>query len=273
MNTPETAWPSENTDLAATVIPAPESLQPWLTELGRIPAVRERSEPFAHLPQATTMIVLRTEDNGPPDALVLGARTKASYAEAAKPLGCLRLQLAAGVTSALLGVRAVDLTDRVVRLADLPGPAASLAAELTELRPDELFPYLEQRLPQRVRESPTQRSHRGLLHRAVDTVSTQPAERRVPVLANSLAVSERQLRNLFIAGIRVSPKHYARIERVRRVLTRAGSSPWSQLAVRTGYYDHSHMTAEFRALMGVTPSSFIDGGRPLGDPCRPLPRG
>ncbi|WP_084470589.1 helix-turn-helix domain-containing protein [Nocardia speluncae] len=273
MNTPETAWPSVNTDLAETVVPAPESLRPWLTELGRIPAVRELSEPFAHLPQATTMIVLRTEDHGPRDALVLGPRTKASYAKADKPLGCLRLRLAAGATPALLGVRAADLTDRVVRLADLPGPAAELAAELTQLHPDELLHYLEQRLPHRVRESPTQRSHRGLLHRAVGTVSTQPADRTVPVLAHSLAVSERQLRNMFIAGIGVSPKHYARIERVRRVLTQAGHSPWSQLAVRAGYYDHSHMTAEFRTLMGVTPSSFLSGTRPPADPCRPLIRG
>ncbi|WP_280425652.1 helix-turn-helix domain-containing protein [Nocardia carnea] len=270
MNTLETVWPSVNTDLSATVVPAPDSLRPWITELGRIPAVRELSGPFAHLPQATTMIVLRTEDHGPRDALVLGPRTKASYAEADKPLGCLRLRLAAGATPILLGVRAVDLTDRVVRLAELPGPAAEMAAELTELRPDELFPYLEQRLPHVVRENPTQRSHRGLLHRAVDTVSAQVADRTVPVLANSLAVSERQLRNLFIAGIGVSPKHYARIERVRRVLTRAGSSPWSQLAVHTGYYDHSHMTAEFRSLMGVSPGSFLSGARPPADPCRPL---
>ncbi|WP_327151284.1 helix-turn-helix domain-containing protein [Nocardia sp. NBC_01329] len=257
------------TDLTESATPAPESLRPWFTELGHIPTVRDTSIPFAHIPQAAAMIVLRTEDCGPRDALVLGPRTRASYAEADKPMGCLRLRLAPGAVGPLLGVSAGELTDRIVRLADLPGPAAQFAGELVELRRDELFPYLEQRLPQRIRESSAQISHRKLLRTAVEYVSGRAVPATVPALAGTLAVSERQLRNLFSSGIGVSPKHYNRIDRIRRVLTRLGTSPWSHLAVGAGYYDQSHLTAEFRSFMGVAPGSFLGGTRLPIQPCRP----
>ncbi|MEH0421655.1 hypothetical protein QA861_30530 [Streptomyces sp. B21-083] len=50
----------------------------------------------------------------------------------------------------------------------------------------------------------------------------------------------------------MSPEHFARIGRVRTVLA-AGAGRWSEIAATAGYYDQSHMTAEFRHLMGVPP--------------------
>ncbi|MEU8171481.1 hypothetical protein AB0C14_01255 [Microbispora hainanensis] len=34
-----------------------------------------------------------------------------------------------------------------------------------------------------------------------------------------------------------------------------------------GFYDQSHMTAEFRALMGVPPAAFFAGRLPSLEPC------
>ncbi|MFC8527305.1 helix-turn-helix domain-containing protein [Nocardia sp. NPDC057227] len=82
--------------------------------------------------------------------------------------------------------------------------------------------------------------------------------------------TERQLRTLFAAGIGLSPKHYARIARLRLVLAHAGKAPWAHLAADTGYYDHSHLTAEFRRLMGVSPSAFARGALPAATGCTPL---
>ncbi|MEU6186739.1 helix-turn-helix domain-containing protein [Nocardia sp. NPDC047038] len=261
-------------DLVETSEPAPESLRPWLVELGRIPTVLDLSEPFAHIPQTATTIVLRAEhgDAGATRAaLVVGPQTKASYSRASKPAGCVRLRLAPGAVPTLLGVPAADLTDRVARLDDLPGPVAHLAAELIELEHDEVVPYLENELPRRIPDDPAQRAHRRLLATAVATIAAaHPLP--VPELATRLSVSERQLRNLFTTGIGVSPKHFARIDRVRRVLSRAEDTPWADIAAGTGYYDQSHMTADFRSLMGVPPTSFLRGEVPAPSPCRALTR-
>ena len=82
-------------------------------------------------------------------------------------------------------------------------------------------------------------------------------------------MSERHLRNLFSDCIGLSPKHLQRIARVRRVLAHGHSSTsrWAHLAVTVGYYDQSHMTAEFRTMMGVPPAAFFAGHLPPPQPC------
>ncbi|WP_221639214.1 AraC family transcriptional regulator [Nocardia bhagyanarayanae] len=254
-------------ELAESTERTPASLRPWLTELGRIPLVRELSEPFAHIPHTATTIVLRAEAGGRREALVLGPRTRATYSVAKAPASCVRLRLAPGAANPMLGVAASELTDRVVRLADLPGPAGELADALGELPHEEILAFLEDELPQRLSENPTQRAHRGLLTEAAAALA-EPSGRSIPAVAADLAVSERQLRNLFSAGIGLSPKHFARIGRVRQILAYAGDTPWSRIAADNGYYDQSHLTADFRTLMGVPPAKFFRGHLPAPTPCQ-----
>jgi AraC-like DNA-binding protein len=52
------------------------------------------------------------------------------------------------------------------------------------------------------------------------------------------------------------------------VLAQADDVPWAQLAATTGYYDQSHMTTDFRTLMGVPPRSFFTGRLPDARPCQ-----
>lgn len=250
-------------------MPPPESLRPWITEVGRIATITELPTQFTHVPHAATTIVLRTEPSGRRDALVVGPRTRATYANAKQPAGCLRIRLAPGAAQPLLGVAAADLTDRVLRLADMPGAAADLVGPLTELDLDEVLPFLESALPHSLSENATRREHRLLLDSAVAAIDRSSSMHDV---ATTLAVSERQLRNLFAAGVGVSPKHYARITRIRQVVAAAGNTPWSDIATATGYYDQSHMGADFRALMGVTPDKFAKGRLPAPTPCQALGR-
>ncbi|GAD84942.1 helix-turn-helix domain-containing protein [Nocardia asteroides] len=109
-----------------------------------------------------------------------------------------------------------------------------------------------------------------MLREAITALSADSAP-AIPDLAARLAVSERQLRSVFAGGIGLSPKHFARIDRVRRVLAYAGDTPWSHLAADTGYYDQSHLTADFRALMGVPPAAYLHGRLPAPTSCR-VPR-
>ncbi|WP_222932684.1 helix-turn-helix domain-containing protein [Nocardia yunnanensis] len=250
-------------------LPPPAALRPWITEIAHIPMVRPAVTAFTHVPETATTIVLRRAASGQRDVLVLGPRTRATYANPNKAAGCTRIRLAPGASEALLGLPAAALTDRVARLSDLPGPAAELAAGLLVREPEEIADFLEAELPQYLRDNPIRRDHRRLLDSAVAAIgSTVP----VGEVATSLAVSERQLRNLFTAGIGLSPKHYARITRVRQILAAAGNTPWSHLATDSGYYDQSHMTADFRSLMGVTPGRFFQGRVPAPTPCQSITR-
>lgn len=203
--------------------------------------------------------------------LVVGPRTRASYHQRAeRRASCLELRLAPGTVRTLLGVPAVELVGLVGPLGGFPDRnARRLAHELRDLDPEEAVDRLAEALPSRLGAG-LDPARTALLRTGVEAMRVKagrpPAQ--VASVARQLAVSERQLRKLFAEGVGVSPKHYARIDRVHHVLAHADTAPWAELAAASGYYDQSHMTADFRALMGVPPRSFFTGSLPRATPCR-----
>ncbi|MFE3800286.1 AraC family transcriptional regulator [Nocardia tengchongensis] len=269
MTTAQTLAPVMSAEDLERRIAPPAGLRPWITEIAHIPTVEPGPVTFTHIPQAATTIVLRREESGRRDAWVLGPRTRATYAHPEQPAGCTRIRLAPGASQPLLGIAAAELTDRVALLSELPGPAGDLADALLALDPEQVTAFLEAELPHRLTEDPVRRDHRRLLNSAVTAMDTTAP---IGDLAADLAVSERQLRNLFTAGIGLSPKHYARIARLRQVLAAAGNTPWSDVAHASGYYDQSHLSADFRSLMGVAPTAYFRGDIPAPTPCQTLSR-
>ncbi|MFF4501039.1 helix-turn-helix domain-containing protein [Streptomyces sp. NPDC001401] len=257
------------------VLPTPEVLRPWIAGIGSVWVGDVPSEPFVHLPEAATKVVVRTGEHGTRSALVVGPRARASYHRGKRRASCVELRLAPGTVRPLLGIPAVDLVGRAVQLAELPDPfARQLAEALRRLEPEEALSHLADVLPERLAAA-TDPSRTELVRAGVDAMSVRtgrtPAQ--VAEVARELAVSERQLRNLFTEGVGLSPKHYARINRVRTVLDHAATRPWADLAASTGYYDQSHMTTDFRTLMGVPPRSYFTGRLPDATPCQAIRRG
>jgi AraC-like DNA-binding protein len=71
-----------------------------------------------------------------------------------------------------------------------------------------------------------------------------------------MQVSARNLRRAFHDVVGLGPKAFARIMRFQRALhaARQGSDiDWSDIARNAGYYDQSHLIADFRAFAGTTP--------------------
>lgn len=252
----------------------PEVLRPWLAGVRTVSFAEPPEEAFVHLPDAVTKVVLRVTADGRRDVLAVGPRVRASYHEGKSRISCVELRLAPGTARPLLGVPAAGLVGRVARLEELPGGAGRrLAREMRRLEPREALPHLTEVLPGLLSDA-VDPDRTALLRAGVAALSVRldRAPAQVREVARELAVSERQLRNLFAEGVGVSPKHYARIDRVRTVVTRAGSARWSELAAATGYFDQSHMTSDFRALMGVPPRSYVTGRLPAVTPCQVGPR-
>lgn len=257
---------------AEQALPLPEALRPWLAGISTVAAVGPPEEAFVHLPDVGTKVVVRVGVNGHRDVLAVGPRVRATYHEGMALASCVEMRLAPGTARPLLGVPAVALVGKVVPLGELPsGTARELGRDLRWLAPEEAVAHLADVLPDRL----TRTSDRAELVRAgVDAMSVRIGRTpgQVSQVARELAVSERQLRNLFAEGVGLSPKHYARINRVHAVLTHATTAPWAELAAATGYYDQSHMTSDFRALMGVPPRSYFTGRLPASTPCQAGPR-
>ncbi|GAA2289058.1 hypothetical protein GCM10010234_32020 [Streptomyces hawaiiensis] len=197
------------------------------------------------VPDHATTLLLRTDKQ---ELIVMGPRTRAAYHVAVPGRSCVRVRMRPGRAQTLLGRPLRDLADRVLPLRELPGLNVDLLAA-------DPIAALEEALAGRPQPP-------GRLDEAARLLSGTT----VAMTAARLHVSERRLHTLFTEGTGLSPKQFARIDRVRAVLA-AGADRWSDIAATAGYYDQSHMTAEFRHFMGVPPAAFTAGRRPAPTPC------
>jgi AraC-like DNA-binding protein len=224
----------------------PDELRPWVAG---IDVAAASGTDAVDLPDHATTLVVRTMPGERREVIVLGPRTRAAYHVADPGPSCVRVRLRPGRAKALLGRPVRDLADRAFRAPELPGldigglvadPVGTLAAAVAERRAD------------------------GDL---IAEAAALLADEGVAATARRLHLSERRLRALFADGVGLSPKHFARIDRVRTVLSTGAGARWADVATAAGYYDQSHMTSEFRLLMGVPPAAFAAGRRPAPRRC------
>ncbi|MFF9042138.1 helix-turn-helix domain-containing protein [Streptomyces sp. NPDC014892] len=197
------------------------------------------------VPDHATTLILRTDRR---ELILMGPRTQAAYHVATPGHTCVRVRMRPGRAQALLGRSLNGLANGALPLRELPGldldrlavnPVTALEEALTE------------------RPEPSER---------LDEAARLLAGATVTATAARLHISERRLRTLFTDATGLSPKHFARINRIRTVLA-AGADRWADIAATAGYYDQSHMTAEFRHFMGVPPAAFTAGRRPAPTVC------
>ena len=85
--------------------------------------------------------------------------------------------------------------------------------------------------------------------------------------ARRLDWNPRTLHRQFLAACGYGPKHFQRIMRLQQALRAANVAPvlhLSALAAASGYADQAHMTRDFRALTGFTPTAYFADAAPPG---------
>jgi AraC-like DNA-binding protein len=178
--------------------------------------------------------------------LVAGPDTAPQSTEGEPGVRWTGLRLSPGHAPTVLGVRAEELRDRRVDLADL--------WDATRVR----------RLTARVAASAAP----GTVLEAVAGTGPAPdaaldhvvralaAGRPVSAVAADLDVSERTLHRRSLAAFGYSPQLLARVLRFRRALAalRAGRPP-VEVAAGLGFTDQAHLTREVRRFGGTTPGA------------------
>lgn len=208
------------------------------------------------LPDGRTRLVFRTvPTRGVADVWVSGPRTRA-HVKREPGVQMLVVPFKPGWASPVLGIAASALKDRVVRLDELWGEAAQVLCEaLRSARSDT-------EALQRIAECCAQRSH--LFEESASARLARQAARllegeevRVTRVAARLGVTARHLRRTFVEHVGLRPKDFARVARLRRALGLAGASDWGAIAAAAGYYDQAHLAADFREMLGTTPSEYL----------------
>jgi AraC-like DNA-binding protein len=93
----------------------------------------------------------------------------------------------------------------------------------------------------------------------VALVIADPGLRRVDQLAEASGQSARGLQRLFSDYVGVSPKWVMRRSRLHEAALRADSGDpldWAQLAIDLGYADQAHLSRDFAATLGVSPTRY-----------------
>jgi len=164
--------------------------------------------------------------------------------------------------AAFTGVPSWELTDQIVGLEDLWGPAGvGLPLELSETNPEDRIHRLESVLLARVRD---QRGSAPALDVPGLAAWVRRENGRLPVesLAGAAGVSRQYLTRAFRDCIGLTPKVYSRLARFQKGLVHAGGGRgvnWAQEAIEMGYADQSHMIAEFRQFSSLTPRQLAGG--------------
>ena len=81
---------------------------------------------------------------------------------------------------------------------------------------------------------------------------------RMGKLASVLDISERHLSRGFRATFGISPKQYARLARIEKVIAaRKRGLGWADVAYACGFTDQAHLIHDFGTIVGGTPAEFF----------------
>lgn len=210
------------------------------------------------LPDGRTRIgLLMAGDHFCTGLWVIGPRTKAYFKRTRDIERMLLATIKPGWASTLLDIPATDFTDRTVMLKTLWGESAMALTRVMLASPDAAA--LPERFTTVALERKRARVESSSARLARHAVRMLDAE-ALPVghVAARLGVTARHLRRTFIENVGVGVKEFARASRLQRALRLAKhGGDWGEVATHAGYFDQSHFSADFKALMGVTPTAFL----------------
>jgi len=234
----------------------PPALRPAVARLhGERSQEADAHVELVRLPTWESQLVVHIAPSGRLRAIVAGPTTVAKYRLIVPGPFYLQLILEPDAARAMCGVPVHELTDRVVDLEALWGaPARELLERVAPCCDDPRRAASSVAAMLAARYQPRMRGA-DLARRAAARLRATP-ERSIRQLAAELGAGERTLRQALLDHVGLSPKRYARIARVRRVVEAAGRAPWAQLAAEHDFCDQAHLNAEFRALLGVTPRQY-----------------
>lgn len=163
-----------------------------------------------------------------------------------------------------LGIDGDALADQVWPLQDLLGDGAGQLRQdlLQQHNPVQRFLHLEgwlRRRRQPRREAP------AALRWALAEIRRRRGQVAIEQLQQQLGCSRNHLAQLFRREVGLSAKALARLARFNAAvqwLSGRDRVPWSELALRCGYFDQSHLIRDFQAFSGLSPGEFIRHARP-----------
>ncbi len=220
------------------------------------------SPPVRVIPDGRIDLLVLVDGSGAGRADVFGLKTSPLFARSDRPVTNIAVTFRPGAASALLGVRADELTDRSLAAAELLGAEGiERLLDTPNLRTRRVL--LEAALLARLPASDSKGE--ALARQAALRIERREGQVRIAELAADLGVGERRLERAFCAHVGVGPKTFARIARFRaawHALERGGRL--AEIALARGYFDQPHLARDFAAFAGDAPRRIFPSRGPVG---------
>jgi AraC-like DNA-binding protein len=150
----------------------------------------------------------------------------------------------------IFGKRVLDLRERL-----------SAARSLNQM-----FLLVEKFLYQQAGDSICLDSSAHCIEYAVAEILRGPNVVSLQRLSDQIGYSQKHFIDLFKKMVGVSPKQYMRIMRFQNVIQKIENQRhlhWSEIALKSGYYDQAHLINDFKAFSGFTPGEYLKKKSPL----------
>jgi AraC-like DNA-binding protein len=191
-----------------------------------------------------------------PGAMLAGPASRACVIEFEEGRAHVSVDFALGAACCFFNHPLALVRDEQVPLEDLWGrTGATLREHLLEVAtPSGALGVLEDVLLGQMSDS--------LVPDPAVTAAAAALSRGLPVseVAEGLGLLPRTLRRRFTAQVGLTPKRFARVGRLQRVvrdLANQAEADWAAVAARHGYADQPHLADEFRELASVTPTEYL----------------
>lgn len=211
--------------------------------------------------ECIAFLVRPKDSNEEPRLYLSGGKSRGTEAPFGRTCLGAGLMLPPGSVLACAGHSATDLYGLRVDARCAWGPAGErLRVRMAEAPDaDAMLDLLEEHLAHRMRAR--NRQPDLLVRAAHQRLITSGGQAQIASIAAELGCSTRTLQRRFGESSGLRPKLMARSVRVREVLYRLdrqrGEVDWATLAYAAGYCDQSHMIADFRNTIGLTPGGLL----------------
>jgi AraC-like DNA-binding protein len=192
-----------------------------------------------------------------PSAALVGPRVRSTWLRFHDGIDQLNVSFFPGVAGAFVSLPMSEVVGRVASPDDVwPRDFREAVAELQPLPVEERVSRLSDLLLSQLEPA---REPGPQIREAIRLIDARRGRVRVHSLAEEVNLSVSQLERGFKRHVGVGPKLLARQTRTSALAAEAMSAPtpdWAWLACQYGFSDQSHLTHEFRELMGFTPAAF-----------------
>ncbi len=184
-------------------------------------------------------------------AAIRGCRTTAKYViEYNKPYSVFSVKFKSTGLFSLLGIEMHKFTDADIDCYSIKlpfdiGHVYQKIAQSTDI--DEQVNIVESFLVNVLSKKENKSRLSGFIENAND-IEAQP-----------IYLSQRQQERLFLKEVGMSPKHFNCLKRFSSLIKAKKQNKdlsWTSLAHEYGYFDQAHLIKDFRAFLGMAPTSF-----------------